>query len=61
MYTKFFIIKKSTNKCNSSFSDFAQEFTPEGSVLFGNSIGSLCVLAAAAKASSGLFKYVIGH
>ncbi|KAG0593561.1 hypothetical protein KC19_1G338900 [Ceratodon purpureus] len=39
--------------------DFAQEFTPEGSVLFGNSIGSLCVLAAAAKASSGLFKGVV--
>lgn len=43
------------------FSDFAQEFTPQGSVLFGNSIGSLCVLAAAAKASSDLFKYVTGH
>lgn len=44
-----------------SFSDFAQEFTSEVSVLFGNSIRPLCVLAAAAKASSDLFKYVTGH
>jgi hypothetical protein len=57
VYQVFFICKTST----SSFSDFAQEFTPEGSVLFGNSIGSLCVLAAAAKAGSDLFKYVPGH
>jgi hypothetical protein len=39
--------------------DFAKEFTPEGSVLFGNSIGSLCVLAAAAKADSDLFRGVV--
>lgn len=39
--------------------DFAKEFAGEGSVLFGNSIGSLCVLAAAAKAGSDLFKGVV--
>ena len=39
-------------------SDFAEEFASEGSVLFGNSIGSLTVLAAAAKSGSDLFKYV---
>jgi len=39
--------------------DFAKEFTLEGSVLFGNSIGSLCVLAAAAKAGSDLFRGVV--
>jgi len=38
--------------------DFAEEFTPEGAVLLGNSIGSLTVLSAAAKAGSELFKYV---
>ncbi len=37
--------------------DFSEEFTKEGAVLFGNSIGSLTVLAAAAKAGSDLFKY----
>ena len=41
-----------------NLSDFAKEFAGEGSVLFGNSIGSLCVLAAAAKEGSDLFKYV---
>jgi hypothetical protein len=39
--------------------DFSEEFTKEGAVLFGNSIGSLTVLAAAAKAGSDLFKYGI--
>ncbi len=39
--------------------DFSEEFTKEGAVLFGNSIGSLTVLAAAAKAGSDLFKYVL--
>jgi len=38
--------------------DFADEFTHEGAVLLGNSIGSLIVLSAAAKADSELFKYV---
>lgn len=41
----------------SRLTDFAQEFASEGSVLVGNSIGSLTVLAAAAKAGSELFKY----
>lgn len=39
--------------------DFAKEFAAEGSVLFGNSIGSLCALAATAKAGSDLFKGVV--
>jgi hypothetical protein len=38
--------------------DFAEEFAHEGAVLLGNSIGSLTVLSAAAKAGSELFKYV---
>ncbi|KAG0621158.1 hypothetical protein M758_4G273800 [Ceratodon purpureus] len=39
--------------------EFAKEFAGEGSVLVGNSIGSLCVLAAVAKAGSDLFKGVV--
>ncbi|CAK9881637.1 unnamed protein product [Sphagnum jensenii] len=39
--------------------DFSEEFTKEGAVLFGNSIGSLTVLAAAAKAGSDLFKGIV--
>jgi hypothetical protein len=38
--------------------DFAEDFAHEGAVLLGNSIGSLTVLSAAAKAGSELFKYV---
>jgi hypothetical protein len=38
--------------------DFAEEFTHEGAVLLGNSIGSLMVLSTAVKTSSELFKYV---
>ncbi|CAM6048543.1 unnamed protein product [Sphagnum compactum] len=39
--------------------DFAEEFTQEGAVLLGNSIGSLTVLSAAAKAGSELFKGIV--
>ncbi|XP_024383373.1 uncharacterized protein [Physcomitrium patens] len=39
--------------------DFAKEFASEGSVLFGNSIGSLAVLASAAKAGSDLFTGIV--
>lgn len=39
-------------------SDFAEEFASEGSMLFDYSIGSLTILAAAAKSGSDLFKYV---
>ncbi len=49
------------DRCCSSYllnADFAEEFTHEGAVLLGNSIGSLTVLSAAAKAGSELFKYV---
>ena len=39
-------------------SDFAEEFASECSMLFDYSIGSLTILAAAAKSGSDLFKYV---
>lgn len=38
--------------------DFMKEFSPEGAVLIGNSIGSLTALAAAAKCGSEAARYL---